>query len=170
MILHGRLQTLIELVPDEVENDGDEAENQGVQQGETHLVVFVDIGLNVFCSTSECFDDPIGYTSGALLAHQAISLLLICLNHVDLREIHRELRDPCQLSLQKLVHGVRLLFQVFDQFSKALGDLDLIDLSPDFFFPHLLFTQLGILCALHAGQMTLIRHHSDHLAYLVEFL
>jgi hypothetical protein len=103
MILHGWLQTLIELVPDEVEDEGDEAEDQGVQQGETHLVFFVDICLNVLCPTSECFNDPIGYTSGTLLAHQAVPLLLICLNHVDLREIHRELRDPCQLSLQKLV-------------------------------------------------------------------
>ena len=96
--------------------------------------------------------------------------MLICLDYVDLRKIHRELRDPCQLSFQKLVEGVRLLFQLFDQFGKALGNLDLSDLGPDFFFPHLLFTQLGILCALHAGQVTLIRNHSDHLANFVEFL
>ena len=63
-----------------------------------------------------------------------------------------------------------MLFQVFDQFGKALGNLDLCDFSPDFFFPHLLFTQLGILCAVHPVKVTLICHHSDHLAYLVEFL
>lgn len=104
------------------------------------------------------------------MTHEAVLLLLICLNHVDLREIHRELRDSGELTLQKLVQRVRLLFQVFDQFSKALGYLDLSDLGPDFFFPHLLFTQLGILRAVHPVKVTLIRHHSDHLAYLVKFL
>ena len=102
LLLHARLQALVQLVPDEVEDEGDEAEDQGVQQGETHLVVLVDIGFNVLCPASECFDDPIGYTSGALLTHEAVPLLLICLNHVDLREIHRELSDPGQFTLQKL--------------------------------------------------------------------
>ena len=170
LLLNGRLQALVEFVPDEVEDESDEAEDQGVQQGEPHLVVFVDIGFNVLCPTSECLDDAVGHTSGTLLAHQAVPLLRICLDHIDFREIHRELRDPGQLSLQKLVERVRLLFQVFDQFGKSLGDLDLGDLGPDLFFAHLLVAHLGILGTLHASQVKLIGHYSDHLAYLVEFL
>lgn len=99
LILHGRLQTLIQFVPDEVEDEGDETKDQGVQQGETHLVVFVYICFNVLCPTSECLYDPIRDTSGTLLAHHTIPLLLICLDHVDLREIDRELRYPCQFCL-----------------------------------------------------------------------